>query len=166
MWYTSHHHCLNSPKCKIALLVNKHFFISYLFLTSCYVLRHITVILEEIVPHFVKTGNKKNCKQTDILFKTQFWIACIGHNVCLLLCFWCSSYSLRILWFKPVKQSFLVEGSCGGAVTVVQLNVGDGVWVLHNLNEPHLVPSGQAAIWYHPVSGEGINDYYVDHILV
>ena len=62
-----------------------------------------------------------------------------------------SSHSLGILRFEPVEQRVLVEGSGGGAVAAVPLDVGDGVGVLHHLDEPHLVPGGQAAIWDHPV---------------
>lgn len=61
-------------------------------------------------------------------------------------------HSLRILGFEPVEQGILVEGSCGGTVTVVSLDVGNGVRVLHDLDESHLVPSGQAAVRDHPVS--------------
>ena len=68
------------------------------------------------------------------------------------MCRSCSSYSLRILRFEPVEQGILVEGSGGSTVAAVTLDVGDSVGVLHYLDEPHLVPSGQAAIWDHPVS--------------
>lgn len=63
-----------------------------------------------------------------------------------------SSYSLWILRFEPVEQGVLVEGSRCSTGTAVTLDIGDGVGVLHYLNEPHFVPSGQAAIWDHPVS--------------
>lgn len=53
-----------------------------------------------------------------------------------------SSYSLWILGFEPVEQCVLVEGSSGGTVAVVSLDVGDGVRVFHHLNKSHLVPSG------------------------
>lgn len=62
-----------------------------------------------------------------------------------------SSYSLWILRFEPVEQGILVEGSRGSTVAAVALDVCDGVRVLHHLDEPHLVPSGQTAIWDHPV---------------
>uniref|UniRef100_A0A8D3B724 Uncharacterized protein n=1 Tax=Scophthalmus maximus TaxID=52904 RepID=A0A8D3B724_SCOMX len=45
---------------------------------------------------------------------------------------------------KKLLQSVLVEGGSGSTVTVVALDVGDGVRVLHDLNEPHLVTGGQA----------------------
>lgn len=37
------------------------------------------------------------------------------------------SYSLRILGFEPVEQGIFVEGSSGSTVTVVPLDIGDGV---------------------------------------
>lgn len=60
------------------------------------------------------------------------------------------SHSLRILRFEPVEQSILVEGCSGGTVAAVALDICNGVRVLHHLDEPHLVPGGQAAVWYHP----------------
>jgi len=63
-----------------------------------------------------------------------------------------SSYSPRILRFEPVEQGILVEGSSSCAVTAVALDVGNGIRVLHYLNEPHFVPSRQASVRNHPVS--------------
>lgn len=37
------------------------------------------------------------------------------------------SHSLGILGFEPVEQGIFVEGSGGGTVAVVTLDVGDGV---------------------------------------
>lgn len=61
-------------------------------------------------------------------------------------------YSLWVLRLEPVEQGIFVEGSSGSTVTAVELDIGDGVRVLHHLDEPHLVSSGQAAIRGHPVS--------------
>lgn len=62
-----------------------------------------------------------------------------------------SPYSLGIFRLQPVQQGVLVEGSGSGAVAAVTLDVGNCVGVLHDLDEPHLVPSWQAAIRGHPV---------------
>lgn len=61
-----------------------------------------------------------------------------------------SQHSLWVLGFEPVEQSVLVEGSSGGTVAVVPLDVGDGVGALDHLDKSHLVPGGQTAIRDHP----------------
>lgn len=58
--------------------------------------------------------------------------------------------SPRVLGLEPVEQGVLVESGGGGAVAVVALDVGDGVRVLHHLDQARLVPRGEAAVRDHP----------------
>lgn len=71
------------------------------------------------------------------------------------------SYSPRILRFQPVEQGILVEGCRSRTVTAVALDVGYSVRVLHDFDEPHFVPSGQAAVRDHPVSAGWIEQNLV-----
>jgi len=60
-------------------------------------------------------------------------------------------YSLWVLGLEPVEEGVLVEGRRGRTVAVVPLDVGDGVRVLHHLDQTHLVPRGQTPVRDHPV---------------
>lgn len=53
------------------------------------------------------------------------WPSLLKHPIVTMV--YKTSYSLRILGFEPVEQGIFVEGSSGSTVTVVPLDIGDGV---------------------------------------